>query len=224
MSAQRLEFISRIIVPGGYQLSQRRVELEHDRFSAPRRGGRQAIWPDDVEELLVSSTEARQERLTAALVRARLIPAPPLAPRRSSTERAAAAPRVRRGAKARWSKPAWLWGAFGFGFGIVFWHWIGFWSFVAEVVLPVNAAGHQVNAPAVAPSAIEHPTLLPSRSVRPSTSKPGPASLAVPDAPVEPGAVPGAWPSAWPSTQPSAWTVTVDPATVATETAAYPAH
>jgi hypothetical protein len=43
----------------------------------------------------------------------------------------------RRRSRARAS--AWLWGIAGFVFGIVFWHLIGFWGFMAQVVLPTPA-------------------------------------------------------------------------------------
>jgi hypothetical protein len=49
------------------------------------------------------------------------------------------APLRRRRAGSR-SSP-WLWGLAGFVFGIAFWHLIGFWGFMAQVVLPTP--GHQ---------------------------------------------------------------------------------
>ena len=104
-------------------------------------------WPDDAEDLFDP------------------LPAPPPLPAggpignaAAIDKRASAAPRdlPRRGALAaakqrrsifRWKRhvggSALTWAALGFACGIVFWHFIGFWSFVSEIVLPAPSLNRQ---------------------------------------------------------------------------------
>ena len=176
--------------------------MDYNRFSAPRRGQQPASapWPDDLEELLVSKTDDRQARLAAAVMRAGLIQpfanaVVAVAPQTPALMPAPARRRQKFRQKFRKSRPALLWGAIGFGIGIIFWHWIGFWSFIDDIVWPAaSTTARRISAPVVALPTIDYSAGLPMRPAHPRIVKPAPAPTVMPGAPVES----------------SAWIVTVD--------------
>jgi len=66
-----------------------------------------------------------------------------------------------------------LWGIFGFALGVVFWHAIGFWSFVASVVLPQHGdRDPAVTAPRLAdPRDAAQPTARTVSHARPTRTQ-----------------------------------------------------
>jgi hypothetical protein len=135
--------------------------------AAPQGGGTADIDPHD-DDLFVDGEARRRARLLAigtfkpephdqSLPRFIGSNPPRLAPVRTQS---AAAP----DAAPRRPTPAWLFALLGFVVGIGFWHAVGFWGFISQIVLPAQkpvqtatstetpATTVQVNAPAYQPA------------------------------------------------------------------------
>jgi hypothetical protein len=56
-------------------------------------------------------------------------------------------------------RAALLWGALGFFAGAIFWHAVGFWTFVSEVVLDSEGSVQFARQAATRPGALAHPEL-----------------------------------------------------------------
>ena len=69
---------------------------------------------------------------------------------------------------------AWLWALLGFLVGVAFWHLIGFWGFVAQIVLPPVTeprSSASANPPNGIDPASSNALLLPARAARPRVTK-----------------------------------------------------
>ena len=114
-----------------------------------------ADWHDD--DLFADGEERRRQRLAAFGAYRAATPstgpdAPPTA--QSVAARAAALTHTHKLQKRRHSKSrAGLWALLGFLVGIAFWHMIGFWGFVSQVVLPAaRVAPSQSSVEGIAPA------------------------------------------------------------------------
>ena len=149
-------------------------------------------WPDDAEALLVSDATARRNRLTGAMQltdrpptsdpSATTLTSPLPSPSSFSAGRAGrptGAPTMRR--PRLHVPPTWVWGVVGFTSGIIFWHLIGFWSFVSETVYPI-AAGTQQSQLQLQRSGQDRATNLHMRATRTRPGKAPPNAAAAPDA------------------------------------------
>lgn len=143
--------------------------MPHPVEPTPRRR-----WPDDAEELFVSDAASRRARLSAAIEYAAERALPQHAPAPSGTIEQKAKILVAPRRVRSHLRPAWVWGLIGFASGIVFWHLIGFWSFVAETVYPLAAGSQQAN-PQVAPTNLDRANLH-ARATRTRTAKSPPSS------------------------------------------------
>lgn len=129
-------------------------------------------WSEEAESLLAPENEPL--KATAIAATARVVPKH--AGRRDSSggKRLEVAPA---GASASQSSTGWRWGLLGFASGVIFWHLIGFWGFVAEVVLPSPSENRPFKASANAAPA--QPALtLPLRPARPRHERVTTASAA----------------------------------------------
>ena len=131
-------------------------------------------WPDDAEELFEPTPGARDQfPMTTTQTTVPPIPRSASVQQQPRTKRPVAPGAPLASPISRHLSPALLWGVLGFASGIVFWHVIGFWGFVSEVVLPAAPASRAASSLPHAP--VTQPTShLPARFARPRITKAAP--------------------------------------------------
>lgn len=75
------------------------------------------------------------------------------------------------------ARPAWIWGVFGFACGVVFWHFIGFWSFISEIVTPSPNPRATEKPSSAVPSPSQQLVTRPARPARPRSVGAAPAPI-----------------------------------------------
>lgn len=155
-------------------------------------------WSEEAESLLapenepLKATESAPDVAIAATTEVAIAATARVMPKHagrrdsSSGQRLEVAPA---GASASRSPAGWRWGLLGFASGVIFWHLIGFWGFVAEVVLPTPSENRPFKASANAAPA--QPALtLPLRPARPRHERVTTASTASANAIAKEAAIP----------------------------------
>lgn len=124
-------------------------------------------WQDDAEELFASDVERRPHHgMNAPTDADKEAPGPTVIKVAPTGRKPVRRPRLRRSGL----NPARTWGAVGFVGGIIFWHLIGFWSFVVDTIYPL-AAQSVASAPATAVRSAANPHTLATRATKARNGK-----------------------------------------------------
>lgn len=139
---------------------------------SPRQSGRPVNDWAGIDDLFEDGPEVRRARAPAPAM-ALSIPAAPSQP----SEFAVIQPPPNAPASARRPRPVaarpWGWALAGFAVGIAFWHFIGFWKFVGDIVYPQFVQARML-VPDNGPETTAAPSAggKPSRSAKPRLEKP----------------------------------------------------
>ena len=137
-------------------------------------------WPDDVEDLLdqnhnrhVTDDAVRDQSAQFGRVR----PRPPIIPtaQQKPQPEAAQSNAAKAMRSARRPIAAWLWAAIGFGMGVAFWHFIGFWGFVSDVVHPPTKTAYTTEAAPLPALGQQKDIVFPARGTRAHAASKPPA-------------------------------------------------
>lgn len=133
--------------------------------------GRSRPWPDDAEDLFEPEPGVRAPAPRSEAPRhghSVSFQLSPPAPHATAETPRAKSPRE---PFRRTGKSAWLWGLIGFACGIVFWHLIGFWGFVSNVLLPPGPLFKSESSPFPKVQAATSNSQLPIRIAKPRLAK-----------------------------------------------------